>query len=50
MGLLILVILVLLLMGVVPVWPHSQGFGYGPSGCLGVMIIVVIALMVLSVL
>jgi hypothetical protein len=43
----LLVILILLLIGVVPAWPHSRGWGYGPSGILGVILVVflVMALM-----
>ncbi len=43
----LLIILVLVLIGVVPAWPHSRGWGYGPSGILGVILVVflVMALM-----
>ena len=44
MGLILLVILVVLLLGVVPAWPHSAGWGYGPSGLLGILLIVVLVL------
>ena len=37
----LLVVLVLLLLGVFPAWPHSRGWGYGPSGVLGVLLLVV---------
>lgn len=40
----LLVILILLLLGVVPAWPHSRGWGYGPSGILGVILLVVIVM------
>jgi hypothetical protein len=40
----LLVILVLLLIGAVPRWPYSRGWGYGPSGILGVVVIVVLVL------
>jgi len=40
----LLVILVLLLLGVIPAWPYSTGWGYGPSGLLGVLLVVVLVL------
>jgi len=44
---LLLIILILMLLGVVPAWPHSRSWGYGPSGILGVILVVflVMALM-----
>lgn len=42
---LLLIILIILLLGVVPVWPHSRNWGYGPSGLTGVVIIVLIFLL-----
>ena len=41
----LLVVLVLLLIGAFPSWGHSRGWGYGPSGFLGVALIVVVALL-----
>jgi hypothetical protein len=41
---LLLVVLVLLLLGAIPSWPYSRGWGYGPSGILGVVVIVVLVL------
>ncbi|GGH26773.1 hypothetical protein GCM10007036_34830 [Alsobacter metallidurans] len=41
----LLIILILLLIGAVPSWPHSRGWGYGPSGILGVVILIVIVLL-----
>lgn len=40
----LLVVLVLLLIGAIPSWPHSAGWGYGPSGILGIVLIVVLIL------
>jgi hypothetical protein len=40
----LLVVLILLLLGAVPSWPYSRGWGYGPSGILGVVLIVVLVL------
>jgi hypothetical protein len=41
----LLVILVLLLLGVFPAWPYSRGWGYAPSGLLGVLLVVVVVLL-----
>lgn len=40
----LLVILILVLLGVFPAWPHSRGWGYGPSGILGIVVIVLLIL------
>ena len=40
----LLVILILLLVGAIPSWPHSRSWGYGPSGILGILLIVVLVL------
>jgi Protein of unknown function (DUF3309) len=43
----LLVIAVLVLLGVLPTWPHSRGWGYGPSGGLG-LVVLVLAVLLLS--
>jgi len=45
MGLLLLILLVLLLVGAVPRWGYSRNWGYGPSGLLGVALLVLVILM-----
>ena len=45
MYIVLLVILILLLVGAFPVYPHSRGWGYGPSGLLSVLIIVLLILL-----
>ncbi|EGP43726.1 hypothetical protein AXXA_24585 [Achromobacter insuavis AXX-A] len=40
-----MIILILLLIGAVPAWPHSRGWGYYPSGLLGIVLIVLIVLL-----
>jgi len=40
----LLIVLVLLLVGAIPSWPYSRGWGYGPSGILGVILVVVVVL------
>ena len=46
MGLLLLIILVVLLLGAMPTWPYSRGWGYRPSGLLGLIVLVVILLLI----
>ncbi len=41
-GTILLIVLILLLIGAFPSWPHSRAWGYGPSGILGVMVIVLL--------
>jgi hypothetical protein len=40
----LIVILILLLIGALPTWPYSGGWGYGPGGLMGVLLIVIIVL------
>jgi len=47
-GTIILIILVLVLVGAIPSWPHSRGWGYGPSGGLGLIVVVLLILVVLG--
>lgn len=35
LGTILLIVLILMLIGAIPTWPHSKGWGYGPSGLLG---------------
>lgn len=44
----IVIILVLMLIGAIPTWPHSRSWGYGPSGGLGLVLTVVIILLLLG--
>jgi hypothetical protein len=44
LGVILLVVLVLLLLGAFPAWPYSRGWGYGPSGVLSFLLIIVIVL------
>jgi Protein of unknown function (DUF3309) len=44
MGTILLVILILMLLGAVPTWPHSRSWGYGPSGGLGLIVIILLVL------
>jgi len=49
-GTILLIVLLLLLIGAVPTWPHSQAWGYGPSGVLGVVLLVVIIMLLMGYL
>jgi hypothetical protein len=48
LGLIVLIIVILMLAGAVPAWPHARGWGYGPSGILGAVLLIVIILLVLG--
>jgi len=45
----LLIILILLLLGAVPAWPHSRAWGYGPTGGLGLVLLIVLILALLRV-
>lgn len=44
----LLVVLILLLLGAAPAWPHSRNWGYGPSGLLGVVLVIFIILLLMG--
>jgi hypothetical protein len=44
----LLIILILLLLGALPTWPYSGGWGYYPSGGLGIVLLIVIVLMLVG--
>jgi hypothetical protein len=46
LGTILVIVLVLLLIGAFPRWPHSSNWGYSPSGVLGVVLVVVVVLLV----
>ena len=48
MGTILLVILVLMLLGAVPAWPHSRSWGYGPSGGLGLVVVILLVLVLMG--
>lgn len=47
-GTIILIILVLMIIGVVPTWPHSKSWGYGPTGGLGLVVVVLLILVLMG--
>jgi len=48
LGLLLLVVLIVLLLGALPSWPYSRGWGYYPSGLFGVIVVIVIVWLLLG--
>ncbi|SEB26417.1 DUF3309 family protein [Variovorax sp. YR216] len=48
LGTILLIVLILLLIGVIPSWPHSRSWGFAPSGVLGFVVLVVIVLLLLG--
>jgi len=48
LGTILLIVLLLLLVGALPTWPHSRSWGYGPSGGLGLVVIILIVLLLMG--
>ena len=48
LGTSLLIVLILMLVGVLPAWPHARPWGYGPSGILGVVLVIVIVLLLMG--
>lgn len=47
-GTILLIILILVLLGILPTWPHSRGWGYGPSGGIGLIVIILLILVLMG--
>lgn len=47
-GTILLIVLILLLVGALPAWPHSQSWGYGPSGGLGLVLVILLVLLLMG--
>jgi len=47
-GLILMIILVLALVGAIPAWPHSSGWGYGPSGGIGLVLLILLILFLMG--
>lgn len=50
LGTILLVVLILMLLGAIPAWPHSRAWGYGPSGSLGFVLLIVLILFLLGMI
>ena len=48
LGTILLIVLVLMLIGAIPSWPHSKSWGYGPSGGLGLVVLILVVLLVMG--
>lgn len=48
LGTILLIVVVLLLIGAIPTWPHSRNWGYAPSGVLGTILIIILILFLLG--
>ena len=48
MGTILIILVILLLIGALPRWGYSSGWGYGPSGIVGVLVVVIIVLLVMG--
>jgi len=48
MGTIIIVVLILMLIGVIPTWPHSRNWGYYPSGGIGLILLILVILLLLG--
>ena len=48
MGTILLIVLILLLLGAIPAWPHSRGWGYYPSGGIGMVVLIIVVLLLLG--
>jgi len=48
LGTILLIILVLMLIGVVPAWPHSRSWGYAPSGLLGLVVVILLVMLLMG--
>jgi hypothetical protein len=48
LGTILLIVVILMLVGVLPTWPHARGWGYGPSGIAGVVLLIVVVLFLMG--
>lgn len=48
LGTILIIVLLLMLLGVIPTWPHSRSWGYRPTGILGTILIIVLVLFLLG--
>jgi len=48
LGTVLIVVLILILLGVIPAWPHSRDWGYYPSGVIGLILVILVILLLLG--
>ena len=48
LGTILLIVLILMLIGAIPTWPHSKGWGYAPSGALGLVVVIILVLLLMG--
>lgn len=48
LGTILLIVLILILVGALPSWPHSKSWGYGPSGGIGLVVLIIVVLLVMG--
>lgn len=48
LGTILLIVLILMLVGVFPFWPHSRSWGYGPTGGIGLVVLIIVILLVMG--
>ena len=48
LGTILLIVLILVLIGVLPTWPHSSSWGYGPSGVLGLVVVIIVVMLLMG--
>jgi hypothetical protein len=48
LGTILLIVLVLILIGVIPAWPHSRSWGYAPGGVVGLLVVILLVLLLLG--
>ena len=48
LGTILLIVLILLLIGAIPAWPHSRNWGYAPTGGMGLVVVVVVLLVLMG--
>lgn len=48
LGTILLIVLILMLIGAIPSWPHSRSWGYGPSGGIGLLVVILLVLVLLG--
>ena len=46
LGTILLIVVILILVGVLPTWPHARSWGYGPSGVVGIVLLIVVVMFV----